>query len=260
MNRVIASLREAHPRFEFVGWPDLLQNEKKPQDAHRDLSGALHALAKREFDLLVLDAREVSPRNSSKAARAAVTRRGNPYDVFVSRGGMILDELPEKSRLAADMPVRRGQLLFYRPDLTLIDEIGDFRYYYGLLDEGEISGFVSNASDVEALNVQDRVAEVFTSSICMPAANQGAQMVLVRRDDQEAFAAVRDINDAASACEIDIERIFMAHIAKNGKGPIGVLANVEGDSFKIDAAVVAPDGSEERRVGKECRSRWSPYH
>ena len=30
----------------------------------------------------------------------------------------------------------------------------------------------------------------------------------------------------------------------------------------IDALVVDPDGlrSEERRVGKECRSRWSPYH
>ena len=24
--------------------------------------------------------------------------------------------------------------------------------------------------------------------------------------------------------------------------------------------VVLPDRSEERRVGKECRSRWSPYH
>jgi len=24
--------------------------------------------------------------------------------------------------------------------------------------------------------------------------------------------------------------------------------------------VVEPDRSEERRVGKECRSRWSPYH
>ena len=23
---------------------------------------------------------------------------------------------------------------------------------------------------------------------------------------------------------------------------------------------VCPDRSEERRVGKECRSRWSPYH
>ena len=35
----------------------------------------------------------------------------------------------------------------------------------------------------------------------------------------------------------------------------------------VDAALWAPSGvnlqpwrSEERRVGKECRSRWSPYH
>ena len=34
-----------------------------------------------------------------------------------------------------------------------------------------------------------------------------------------------------------------------------ILADVRG---RGDAAVL--DGSEERRVGKECRSRWSPYH
>src|SRR2546427_827644 len=28
----------------------------------------------------------------------------------------------------------------------------------------------------------------------------------------------------------------------------------------LDAAVGATHRSEERRVGKECRSRWSPYH
>ena len=27
-----------------------------------------------------------------------------------------------------------------------------------------------------------------------------------------------------------------------------------------DIRVTARDGTEERRVGKECRSRWSPYH
>src|SRR5256885_16061850 len=27
-----------------------------------------------------------------------------------------------------------------------------------------------------------------------------------------------------------------------------------------DMHLVGPDRSEERRVGKECRSRWSPYH
>ena len=30
----------------------------------------------------------------------------------------------------------------------------------------------------------------------------------------------------------------------------------EGEFFSM----LGPSGSEERRVGKECRSRWSPYH
>ena len=32
------------------------------------------------------------------------------------------------------------------------------------------------------------------------------------------------------------------------------------DAAKIRAFFVDPERSEERRVGKECRSRWSPYH
>ena len=28
----------------------------------------------------------------------------------------------------------------------------------------------------------------------------------------------------------------------------------------VEMAVKSPTRSEERRVGKECRSRWSPYH
>src|ERR1051326_214105 len=30
--------------------------------------------------------------------------------------------------------------------------------------------------------------------------------------------------------------------------------------FSLDAVEFGVDRSEERRVGKECRSRWSPYH
>ena len=28
----------------------------------------------------------------------------------------------------------------------------------------------------------------------------------------------------------------------------------------VEVVLGEPDRSEERRVGKECRSRWSPYH
>ena len=44
--------------------------------------------------------------------------------------------------------------------------------------------------------------------------------------------------------------------------PVGAIS--QGDSqFVIDAGSCVSCGtcrSEERRVGKECRSRWSPYH
>ena len=52
------------------------------------------------------------------------------------------------------------------------------------------------------------------------------------------------------------------------KSPIGAFRHFgSGASFKfggwINAVIpiiIGPYRSEERRVGKECRSRWSPYH
>ena len=40
-------------------------------------------------------------------------------------------------------------------------------------------------------------------------------------------------------------------------GPDWVLEDQNG---KLTAATLLDERSEERRVGKECRSRWSPYH
>ena len=54
------------------------------------------------------------------------------------------------------------------------------------------------------------------------------------------------------------------------KGALNAIAEVEditGRKILQDGQIIKPqqnddgvDRSEERRVGKECRSRWSPYH
>ena len=37
-------------------------------------------------------------------------------------------------------------------------------------------------------------------------------------------------------------------------------ASISSDTFIVPSSAATAERSEERRVGKECRSRWSPYH
>src|SRR3712207_9085645 len=41
---------------------------------------------------------------------------------------------------------------------------------------------------------------------------------------------------------------------------VGADALSSGDAITLISSAIAGLRSEERRVGKECRSRWSPYH
>ncbi len=60
-------------------------------------------------------------------------------------------------------------------------------------------------------------------------------------------------------CSSDLDSVPSAIVA-----PISELliasATFEGTFTSNAADNAGPKRSEERRVGKECRSRWSPYH
>src|SRR6266436_7127953 len=56
---------------------------------------------------------------------------------------------------------------------------------------------------------------------------------------------------------------FIGQHLANGSDNVSRILKQLADSFASHGAAIAPAralGSEERRVGKECRSRWSPYH
>ena len=52
---------------------------------------------------------------------------------------------------------------------------------------------------------------------------------------------------------------FVTIIGGNGAGKSTTLNLIAG-VYPVDAGMIHLNRSEERRVGKECRSRWSPYH
>lgn len=247
--RACAALAEAHPNTKFVEAPEGSGRDDRSKQAVRKLearraAALLQRLEKGEIDVAVLDARRIPLQLAGSLEIAAILARTNPFDALVSHESLILDEQPENTCVAVSDPVKRGQLLYYRGDLKLVNGEDDFPGLFEAMNRRTIEAFVFPASDVEMLNQQEHVVEVFTTSICTPIAGQGALALVGRRDTKDIFSMLRDINDQSAAMEVEIERMFIERVAKDGKAPVGVLANVDDNNFEIEAAIVAFDGSE----------------
>ena len=63
------------------------------------------------------------------------------------------------------------------------------------------------------------------------------------------------VNLAAGLAQIG-QRVLLVDLDPQGNATMG--SNV--DKRQLTHSVYDRSRSEERRVGKECRSRWSPYH
>src|SRR5256712_13725203 len=62
--------------------------------------------------------------------------------------------------------------------------------------------------------------------------------------------------------EAPIARSAMSEALRNSTGSIGTVSDINSYYNEIERLIgdAPTQRSEERRVGKECRSRWSPYH
>src|SRR2546425_13178181 len=82
---------------------------------------------------------------------------------------------------------------------------------------------------------------------------------LFRSDPSQDFvfqALVPDLQvvvrvELALAVEVDVHVQSLSHDSRRAHGVLG---------HRTDGREARLARSEERRVGKECRSRWSPYH
>src|SRR3712207_9091086 len=73
------------------------------------------------------------------------------------------------------------------------------------------------------------------------------------------------VSQIAGMAAQEVDGVHMGGSASRTAG--GILGSITGSegqgrgvSVEVGATEVAIDRSDERRVGKECRSRWSPYH
>jgi len=214
----------------------------------RDAADALaRALLNEEADLAILGPCRAWPFPAPGLTLAAVPRRADPRDVFISRGGRTLDTLPLGSRVGVSTSLRCSQLLRMRPDVTPVPMRGPADAHLRRLARGDdgLAAIVVEAARLAQKGLLGHAAEALPPESYPPAWGQGVAMVLARAGDHAAREVVGGIDDSATRAAWKAEAGFAETLGADRDSPVGAFARTgTGGRLRLTGAVYSPDGAE----------------
>ena len=192
------------------------------------------------IDLAVHSLKDVPTELPAGFRLAAITRRAQPFDAFVSNDFATLDNLPHGAIVGTSRLRRASQILSLRSDLQIKNLRGNVETRLRKLDAGEFDAIILAAAGLERLGYSSRIRELMTQII--PAAGQGALAIETRAGDEEIFRLVQVLNDAETCTAVEVEREFLTEVGGSCQIPVGVFAQVVDEKISVRALIASTDG------------------
>lgn len=200
------------------------------------------SLLQGEIDLAVHSLKDMPTSLPEGLALAAVTRREDPRDVYLSRTGMPWAELPAGATIGTSSLRRKAQLMHWRPDVKLIDWRGNLQSRWQKMQEKRVDGIILAAAGVLRMGWKERITEFLAPEICLPAVGQGALAVETRADDVQLLALLQPLNHGPTAAATRAERSFLEALEGGCQIPIGALAVLADQELELQGVVASLDG------------------
>jgi hydroxymethylbilane synthase len=97
---------------------------------------------------------------------------------------------------------------------------------------------------LDRLGLSQRISEVLSPEVLMPAVGQGAIAVDCRLKDTEAGDLLAHLDDAETRTAIIAERALLAVLHGGCQVPLGAWARIERGELVLEACVCSVDGSQ----------------
>lgn len=171
---------------------------------------------------------------------AAVLKREDPRDAFLSRGGAAgvrFMDLPAGARVGTGSIRRVVQLKALRPDLEYVPIRGNIQTRIGKL--AELDGVVLAAAGLKRMGLADQVTEYFSTEQMLPASGQGILAIETLNDEtaQETRNSRRTdlaqilarVNDVATYCIASAEMAYLKALNAGCQFPVASFAEFISD-------------------------------
>jgi hydroxymethylbilane synthase len=207
----------------------------------KEIEEALHD---HRVDLAVHSLKDVPTELEQEFELAAIMKREDPRDAFISVKFSSLDELPHEAKVGTSSLRRQCQLKSVRPDLEIFPLRGNVDTRIRKLESGEYDAIILAAAGVRRLGLETHVRSRISADIMCPAVGQGALAIEIRRGDQQTKTLLAFLNDADTHAAIDCERALLGSLGGGCQVPIGAYAEKRGGRLYLRAMVGRPDGSQ----------------
>ncbi len=199
------------------------------------------ALLEESVDLAVHSVKDVPTEIPSRLMFPAVCRRDDVRDCLV---GSTLANLRDGARVGTSSLRRQAQLRHLRPDLDFRDLRGNVDTRLRKVQSGEYEAVMVAKAGLDRLGLSQRISEILSPDVCMPAVGQGAIGIECRLKDTEAADLLAPLDDAETRAAIIAERALLSALHGGCQVPMGAWARIERGELVLDACVCSVDGSQ----------------
>ena len=203
------------------------------------------AMLRGEANLAVHSLKDVPTYIPEGLELAAITKRQDQSDVFLSHKYASLGELPQGAVVGTTSLRRRMQLLQVRPDLKLKDLRGNVNTRLRKLKEGQYDAIILAYIGLHRLDLLKDIPHVqkLPLDMMIPPMGQAALGIEIVADDALAREVAATLNDAMTQLCTKIERDFIAAIGAGCSAPVACNAYEEDGEIIFRVMLGFPDGS-----------------
>ncbi len=246
---VQAQLTRLYPNYEFCLVPMKTKGDKildvplaKIGDKGLFTKELEEGLLRDEIDLAVHSLKDLPTVLPTGLDIAAFCEREEPRDVFLSKDGTSLEDLPAGALIGTSSLRRKAQLLHYRPDLNFTDLRGNLQTRWQKLLDSNMAGIVLAAAGVKRLGWEERITQIIPEHIMLSAVGQGSVAIEIAGKSTEMRKLLSVLNHTDTEKAVRAERALMRKLEGGCQVPIGALGKVKGDEVFLEGLVASLNG------------------
>lgn len=212
-----------------------------------------NALADGRADLAVHSLKDVPMALPDGFSLAAIMKREDPRDAFVSNDYASLDALPAGAVVGTSSLRREAMLRARYPQLQVQPLRGNLDTRLAKLDRGDYAAIILAAAGLKRLGLEARIRGLIDVEDSLPAAGQGALGIEIASHRTDVAAWLAPLHDTQTALAVEAERMVSRALGGSCEVPLAAYAAWRAGELYLTGRVSTIDGT---RVltAEECAS------